>query len=243
MEIFKKTALDDDASIYQKHKVKTEKEKWREMDRKQRLQYFTDYYLGKCVIGILGIAVVALLIWNFFGSNEEIVLHVAVIDESLDEDRMEQMEKELIQFLGVDDKYEKIIIDDSFYSKKDALNKLEVYLHSNQIDVIISDYKTYHQYAGYGFFQDINDVLGKSGETYQKDYVLAAGYKESEEISFEDKETGQGEEKPYGVDISKSRRFNDMKKYIKQPVFAIAQGTKHKEQAVRFLEYLMEKGE
>ena len=38
----KKTALDDDAYLYQKREEKTEKEKWSEMNRHQRMQYFHD---------------------------------------------------------------------------------------------------------------------------------------------------------------------------------------------------------
>ena len=38
----KKTALDDDAYLYQKREPKTEKQKWAEMDSGQRRQYFLD---------------------------------------------------------------------------------------------------------------------------------------------------------------------------------------------------------
>ena len=46
----KKTALDDDAYLYQKREEKTEKEKWSEMNRHQRMQYFLDYYLVKLLV-------------------------------------------------------------------------------------------------------------------------------------------------------------------------------------------------
>lgn len=58
----KKTALDENAAIYQKRTKKTEKEKWSEMDSAQRKQYFVDYYLFKTVAGILAIGIAIFLI-------------------------------------------------------------------------------------------------------------------------------------------------------------------------------------
>ena len=80
------------------------------------------------------------------------------------------------------------------------------------------------------------DLEKKYGESYQ----YAAGYKEDDEVSFEDHETGQGEVKPYGISLSGDNRFTEMSEYIKDPVFAVAVGTKNPENALKFLEYLME---
>lgn len=41
-------------------------------------------------------------------------------------------------------------------------------------------------------------------------YITAAGYKDSDEVSFEDTEVSKGEELPYGVDISGCGRFTEM---------------------------------
>ncbi|MGN0405822.1 MAG: hypothetical protein ACI4F1_11410 [Bariatricus sp.] len=244
MKIYKKTALDDDASIYQKREEKTEKEKWAAMNSEERRQYFREYYLLKCVAGILAIGIAVFLIWHFVGPKEETVLYVAVIDELLDEEKTEQMGKELREFLGADGKYQKVIIDDSFFTQKDALSKLEVYLHSGQIDVVIADRTVYQEYAGYGFFQSMDEILDeKEKGKYCENFLLAAGYKDSDDITFEDEETGQGEECPYGVDISDSSRFGEVKNYIESPVFSIAQGAQNTENAMKFLDYLMQKGE
>lgn len=239
----KKTALDENAAIYQKRTKKTEKEKWSEMDSAQRKQYFVDYYLFKTVAGILAIGIAIFLIWHFLGPKEEAVLYVAVVDESLDVERLEDMEQDLNELLGADGKRKQVIIDDSFYTKKDALTRMEVYLHSHQIDVVIADRDTYEEYAGYGFFQNMESVLGEGKDPYQDLYMMAAGYKDTDEISFEDEETGRGQEEPYGIDISKSDRFSEMTSYMEQPVFAIAEGAANPESAIRFLEYLMQKGE
>ena len=91
----KKTALDDDAEIYQKREEKTEKEKWKEMDGKAKAQYFADYYLGKLIVAVIIIGVGVSLLWHFFKPKDETVLYAAVIDESLDAKELTDMTSEL----------------------------------------------------------------------------------------------------------------------------------------------------
>ena len=136
----KKTALDDDAYLYQKREEKTEKEKWSEMNRHQRMQYFLDYYLVKLLVFTGIILAVVLFAWNFISkSKEDTVLYVAVVDEALQTEETEKLKEELTEYLGADGKYRKIIIDDSFYMDDGGLEKLEVYLYNKQIDVVIAD--------------------------------------------------------------------------------------------------------
>ena len=140
----KKTALDDDAYLYQKREEKTEKEKWSEMNRHQRMQYFLDYYLVKLLVFTGIILAVVLFVWNFISkSKEDTVLYVAVVDEALQTEGTEKLKKELTEYLGADGKYRKIIIDDSFYLDDGGLEKLEVYLYNKQIDVVIADEAVY----------------------------------------------------------------------------------------------------
>ena len=218
----KKTALDDDAYLYQKREEKTEKEKWSEMNRHQRMQYFLDYYLVKLLVFSGIILAVVLFVWNFISKSTE------------------KLKKELTEYLGADGKYRKIIIDDSFYLDDGGLEKLEVYLYNKQIDVVIADEAVYKELAGYGFFQDISTVPGVSSK-YADLYVKAAGYKDEDTDkdtdSFEDHSTAKGEELPYGVDVSASR-ISDIKTKIQAPVLSIAQGTENMENAVKLLDFI-----
>ena len=115
-DAMKKTALDDDAYLYQKREEKTEKEKWSEMNRHQRMQYFLDYYLVKLLVFTGIILAVVLFVWNFISkSKEDTVLYVAVVDEVLQTEGTEKLKEELTEYLGADGKYQIIIIDVSFY--------------------------------------------------------------------------------------------------------------------------------
>lgn len=220
---------------------KSEVRKWPEMDRQQKIQYLKDYYLLPAVGVILLIAVAVSLIWHVARPRTENLLYAAVIDESLDEKKLAQVTADMSNLLGADGKRKTVQIDDSFYVKDGALDKLQVYLHSQQIDVVILDRELFEEYAGYGYFESLDEVTEEDLEKkYGESYQYAAGYKEDDEVSFEDHETGQGEVKPYGISLSGDNRFTEMSEYIKDPVFAVAVGTKKPENALKFLEYLME---
>ena len=220
---------------------KSEVRKWPEMDRQQKIQYLKDYYLLPAVGVILLIAVAVSLIWHVARPRTENLLYAAVIDESLDEKKLAQVTADMSNLLGADGKRKTVQIDDSFYVKDGALDKLQVYLHSQQIDVVILDRELFEEYAGYCYFESLDEVTEEDLEKkYGESYQYAAGYKEDDEVSFEDHETGQGEVKPYGISLSGDNRFTEMSEYIKDPVFAVAVGTKNPENALKFLEYLME---
>ena len=237
-DLQKKTALDDDASIYKKDRSRTEKQKWEEMDKEQRRQYFADYYLRKMLGIAAGIFAFFFLGWHFLKPAEETVLYVAVVDELLDEEKLEEMTEELNERFGADGKQKKVLIDDTFFMKDDALTRMEVYLHSAQLDAVIADEAVWRELAGYGFFKRL-DRLGEDLGGWEE-LLWTAGYLDSEDISFEDREVARGEAAPYGVNLAGSRRFGEMKEYMEHPVFAIAEGTENEERAVSFLDYLME---
>lgn len=219
---------------------KSEVRKWPEMDRQQKIQYLKDYYLLPAVGVIILIAVAVSLIWHVAKPRTENLLYAAVIDESLDEKKLAQVTADMSDLLGADGKRKTVQIDDSFYVKDGALDKLQVYLHSQQIDVVILDRELFEEYAGYGYFESLDEVTGENLEKkYGEAYAYAAGYKEDDEVSFEDHETGQGEVRPYGISLSSDNRFTEMSEYIKDPVFAMAVGSKNPENALKFLEYLM----
>lgn len=237
----RKTALDDDASIYQKTEEETEKQKWQRMDKAQRRQYFLDYYLLKTIVISLLAALILYLVWTVVKPKAETVLYVAVVDEQLGEEEKQELIEELNLLYQADGKGKQVVIDDMFYLQEDALDKLQIFMYNHQIDIIIADEDAYEMLAGYGYFQSMDELLDEEAVLrYSKKYVSAAGYKEAEEVSFEDRETGQGEVLPYGIDLSGSVRFSRVKNYLEKPVLSIAAGAPNQENAVKFLDYILE---
>lgn len=222
---------------------KTEKQKWMELNREQRKQYFLDYYLFPVSVAAVILAVVCLLGWHFFLKPQpENVLYAAIVDDSLDAKKQAQAVTEVSELLGADGKYRQVYIDDSFYLKDGALDKIQVYLHSEQIDVLILDQDVFEEFAGYGYFRSLDELTEDNlAEKYGTTYEYAAGYRDSDEVSFEDHETGQGETKPYGLSLSGNNRFTEMSGgYLEHPVFAVAVDAPNPENALKFLDYLMD---
>ena len=222
---------------------KTEKQKWMELNREQRKQYFLDYYLFPVSVAAVLLAIVCLLGWHFFLKPQpENVLYAAIVDDSLEEKKQAQAVKDMQDILGADGKYKQVHIDDSFYLKDGALDKIQVYLHSQQIDVLILDKDVFEEFAGYGYFQSLDELTDEDlAEKYGTTYEYAAGYRDSDEVSFEDHETGQGETKPYGLSLDGDNRFTDMSGgYLEHPVFAVAVDAPNPENALKFLDYLMD---
>ena len=65
-------------------------------------------------------------------------------------------------------------------------------------------------YAGYGYLRELPALLSKEAEDRareEKRLIRAAGMLWTDEISFEDHESGQGPEKPYVMDISRTGRW------------------------------------
>lgn len=172
---------------------KTEKQKWIEMNKEQRKQYFLDYYLFPVSVIAVILAIMCFLGWHFFlKPDEENVLYAAVVDDSLAQEKQEQAVLDMQDILEADGKYKQVHIDDSFYLKEGALDKIQVYLHSQQIDVLILDQDVFEEFAGYGYFQSLDELAGEDlAEKYDTDYVYAAGYRDTDEVSFENHETGQ----------------------------------------------------
>lgn len=222
---------------------KSEKQKWHEMNREQRKQYFMDYYLFPLSVIAVIVAVVCFLGWHFFlKPDEKNILYAAVVDDSLDEKKQAQAVSEIGDILGADGKYKQVHIDDSFYLKDGALDKIQVYLHSQQIDVLILDEDVFQEFAGYGYFRSLDELSEENlADKYHTEYVYAAGYRDSDAVSFEDHETGQGEIKPYGLSLDGNNRYTDMSGgYLEHPVLAVAVNAPNPENALKFLDYLMD---
>lgn len=240
----KKTVLNDDAGIYQPRKEESEKQKWKRMEKGQRVQYFFDYYLMKLVVGLVCLSVIGFLVWSFVKPKEEKVLCIAVIDEQLDEKKVAELTKELNELYQADGKKKTVLIDDTFYMQAGGLNKLEVYLYNKQADVIIAEESTYQELAGYGFFRNMDELLqDESRKKYKNKYVFASGYQETEEVSLEDSQTGKGKKLPYGISLSESDKFCQIKNHLEKPVLSAAENAPNKENIEKFLDYLMEKEE
>ena len=79
---FKKTALEDDAEIYQHGTKSATKDDIKKLPPKKRIAYFCDYYLAKCLVVLaLIICIILIICASINGKQHTPVLSVALINE------------------------------------------------------------------------------------------------------------------------------------------------------------------
>lgn len=238
---YSKTVLDDNAEIYNRKGNNGEKS-FKEMSNRERVRFFVDYYLIKVLIFIAGILLVIGLVWNFFFKEKaNTVLYIAVVDDVLAEDAKNELQEKLEEIYCVEDNDE-VVIDDSFYTEDEATDKIQIYLSNNQIDIIIADEKVFDTLAGYGYFTALEaEMTDTQLAEYGSLIHEANGYLETDEITVDDINTGRGELKGYGIDISKSVVYTGMDSILDRPIAGITANSSNAQNAVNFVfEILME---
>lgn len=219
--------------------MKDKENSWKTLSKEQKLIYFKDYYLVKTICILVAVALIVYVCFNLL-HKKETSLYVACIDEALQEKEVKKLEQQLEEALGNDGNHTLVMIDDSFYTSEDGIHKLEVLLSSKQIDLIIADEETFKQLAAYGFMQDLSQVMDKTTlEENKEKLIYTAGYKDNDEISFEDKETGQGEVLPYGLRIEKNAEYSELAGSLEHPVIGCAGNTQRQENAKKILSLIM----
>lgn len=236
----KKTVLEDDASIYQQRKDESEKQKLGKMDGRQKLQYFRDYYLAKVVVGLVLLGFVGAVVYTMVKPKPETVLYVAVVDMQLEEDAREALIEELNQLYNIDGEKSQVFFDDTIFLEQHGYEKLQVLLFNQQADVIIASQETYEALAGNGFFQSMDNLPGELAAKYEDSYVYTPGFQEEDEEAKVEAASGKGESLPYGVSLSESEKFHQLAPNFAQPVLGVLAASPHPENAVQFLDYLME---
>lgn len=173
----------------------------------KKLRYFLDYYLIKVLAVAFFAAIILRFIYLYFRPHQETALYAAVYDLILDADEKKKLAEKISQDLGEQVAESQVIIDDSFRSdsRKDV-ERLQVLAANQALDIIIfPDLDMMKAYAAYGYLEDLEEaVLPEYIRPLTEDdrLIRTPGMLWTDEISFEDHESGQGSEKAYILDIS-----------------------------------------
>ncbi len=231
----RQSVLNDDASLFQIPENKSEKQKWTEMDNSQKLQYFTDYYLIKCIIFIAAAAAACLFIWNILKPKKEQLLFLAVVQNALIPEEKEDLEQILSKTFITDQKKQEIRIDDTFSSGYESDAKLSAYLAAQEIDLIITNEKHFQELAEQGCFEDLNAILPEFTKKNSDSLYWTEGYtdNESETEQMHPHTNIQNNEntKAYGIIITDSEIFQNSWYNNERAVAGITQNSLQKENA------------
>ncbi len=230
----KETVLDESASIYQKREEKSEKQKWSEMDKKAKWQYFNEYYRNKLIILIVGVVAGVWLLYSVVGPSVEQVLYVAVINDYWNDAASEALELDLKEYLNAHPKWEEVMIDDSYYflgdSSTDAsqyVQKLAAYIFAGDIDMIVADEEQFEVYATQDYFVNLQEVLPADLYELVKDSLVY--YKSVNEEN--------AVEIPVGIRLGDSKVYASMNNYQESPLLGIMGNSEYIDNAVAAVRY------
>lgn len=233
----KKTALDDNASIYQRREEKSDRAKWKELKGfKAKWNHFKDYYLLKTFIWACVIGFVGYMIYEMVAPEKEQLIYVAVLDTVLMNDVTEELKTGFAERMGMDEKKQTMVFDNTMNisNTKDAASAqmFTVHAYVGDIDVLIASESVLEQYAG-NYIINMETFLPKELYAAVSDRLCYMGT----DPLAEDPESGC----PFGIYITdlveKSPYCND------NLVLAICGNSERKENAEEFIRYLLERAE
>lgn len=220
----KNTRLDESASIYNHSTYTSEKEKWNALSHKGKIEYFKDYYLKYCILGLL-LILLLLGIFHTIFSKKDTVFTLSIINGTMTDKEIEHASSMLSDSLNINLKKEELLIDQSLYTDNSSSNslssaaqqKLSVYSYSGQYDILIAEQSIFEEYASYGYFSNLEELLPSSIKSNYLDSFLGAV--------------------PYGISIKNNPHFDSYTKGMTSPVLSIFHTSKQKERALQFLSY------
>ena len=249
----RKSVLEEDASLYRAKDEKTEKQKWSEMNREERVNYFMDYYFLKCLALLLVIGVVAGIVKHMLEPQTPVVMSVAVVENSLTPDGEPAFREFLEQLCITDEGNQEVVLDDDYPTGYESLAKLQAYFNTNGIDLIITNEEHFKEMAEIGYFEDLNALMpefAKARENYlcyapePTDDTSATELSETnaqtDTVSGENAADTEPTLRAYGVRITDCAAFKDAWGYDSEAVAGIVVSKANEENAEKVLTALFE---
>lgn len=232
----KYTALDDNANIYQKRNESvSEKKKLSSMSRKEKIQYFNDYYRNKTIVAVIILGFTVSLIYTAFSPKPETVLYAAIVNDYLEEEVLSQGASEFLSLLSLDEDNHNIVLDSSYFLSDDSSSvtmaseqKLTTYVFSNEVDIIITDEAQFKKFARMGYFENLSNQLPTDLYTDLTDSFLLADDPDGSSYNA------------YGIYLRDDSLYDNLGSIIEEPVVGIVANSNRKSYGVDFIRYLFE---
>lgn len=141
------------------------KQKLKDMNKKQKIEFIWDYYRFHIIGTIILIAIVTSFTMDIM-NRKETVLNVTILGEYLDTDRKDVLEKKAASELIKEEQDKKQILFDFLIKQKDmrdeysmaSVQKLQAAIAAKDIDILILDKVDFEIYASQGTFMKLSDL-------------------------------------------------------------------------------------
>ncbi|MBP3475803.1 MAG: hypothetical protein J6K48_05745 [Lachnospiraceae bacterium] len=139
----------------------------KEMDTRQKLSYFWDYYKIHTIVAIAVISLSALFIYQYV-TNKDYGFYAAIINADITNiPEVNPWGSEFEEYAGIDTDHYQAYIDtsialsdnDSTQYSMSSTEKLLAMLQTGIVDVIVSDTATFENYAQNEYFMNLKEAL------------------------------------------------------------------------------------
>ncbi len=230
----RQTRLDDDAQIYNPQEQQTEKEKLKDMNFKQKLEYLWEYYRIHALAVVAIIALVIYIINSILNPGVSTKFYAALINSPIHPEVIDEFEKDFTGYLELDTNSENVVLNDTFNFNVDVTytanvkQTLQAYVAAAEVDVIIAPEKEFAEYASYGAVIKLSDQLPTDLYSSLTDHFFISATEDDPEKNA------------YGIYITDTKLFAE-NSVTKDPyIIGIVGNSKHKDNAIEFIRFLLE---
>ena len=230
----KKTVLNDEAAIYSHKEDTSEKEKWQSMSKRERWQYFKDYYLARIVVTIIVVAVIGSILKTMLTPRPEIVLSVAVINDSLHQPVYEELQKQFDELLLLDAETQETLFDTGYSignGDYQSWQKFTMYNAVGDLDVTLMPMSVFEECAPSGFFAPVAGHLPTDLYMALSEHLLESKLRDEDDNLIPDSET------VLGICVDSSWAFKEQQRN-ESLVLAINAAPENAENIEKFLRFL-----
>ena len=221
----KKTTLGDDAALYSHREDVSEKEKWESMNSKERLRYFSDYYLGKIIITVIVLAVVGSIAYTMLRPRPDIMLSVAVVEDGINQPIYDELKIKLEEAMGLEPEKQETVFDTGYnFSNGDyqSWQKFSMLNLVGDLDVTLMPKSVFDEYAPGNYFSPISPYLSEHLSAALEPYFLEIILENDDGTEIPDSKA------VYGIDLSSTWLYQNVQR--EEPmVLVINAAPKHAE--------------
>ncbi|MBO5177327.1 MAG: hypothetical protein J6K04_01605 [Lachnospiraceae bacterium] len=212
----KKTVLGDDAALYSHKEDVSEKEKWENMSRRERLRYFADYYLGKIVITVIVLAVVGSIAYTMLKPRPETVLAVAVVNDAVNQPAYDELQRKFEEYISLNAEEQQTVFDTGYtFNNYDyqSWQKFSMYNMVGDLDVSILPMEYFEEYAPGEYFSPVAAHLSSSLYGALSEYLLETKKTDDQGNLI------PGSETVFGIDLSSTWLYQD--RQLEEPMVLV----------------------
>lgn len=226
---FKKTALDDDAAMYQTSKDTITKEDLKNLSGKQKLLYFRDYYLKICIAVVIGVIFIVYFTYTTVINPSRDVLSIVFLNGSYIQDTTE-LRTFIEDTIGMERKKDHISIE--YYDLEEyQMNMVfTTKIGAGSVDLIICTYSDFVEQAQRGMFADLREYLPQEMYRSLAEQIMTGRVAETD---IGGNVLSYSEDIPFAIDLSDSDLCAEYVSSLEAPVLCVAASSSNIDNALK----------